>query len=468
MNQPQQHGTSKAVDGMQQRIAEYACSLNYDSLTAEAVHAAKVRIIDILGALIGGFFSEPAGIARNLAAQMPNPHGATVIGTRMKTTPDMAAFVNATTGRFVELMDTYHWPGSHQGHPSDTVTPVLAVAEHVRASGRDFITAVVLAYEIYLRMCDAYHNEDFDHTNLCCLATAVASGKLLGLSQAQLSHSISMAVVPNVILRQVRLGHLSMFKAAASGQAGRGGVFAALLARAGMEGPNLPFEGKAGWFDHVAHDRFTLEVLGGNGTPFRIPDSQIKNRPAPGVTLSSILAAEKVAPLRNLKDVRQVTVEVFNYAKDEMGTAEHHWHPDSRESADHSVPYVVAATLLDGTITPHSFNDAHLQNPELRTLLAKIAVVENKEFTAAYERIPQQHRTRVTVVTAGDERLVGESGGDEDDLATPKTNAKIEEKFRGLTEDYLGAKRVDAILHQLWHLEDLADTAQIPSAFVLA
>ena len=465
MSEP--HHVNKAVDGLQQRITEYACALNYSSLTPEAIQAAKVRIIDILGVLIGGFFSEPAGIARNLAAQMPNAGGATVIGTRIKTTPDMAAFVNATTGRFVELMDTYHWPGSHQGHPSDTVTPVLALAEHAGSSGRDFITAVVLAYEIYLRMCDVYHNEDFDHTNLCCLATAVAGGKLLGLSPAQLSHCISMAVVPNVILRQVRLGHLSMFKAAISGQAGRGGVFAALLARAGMEGPHLPFEGKAGWCDHVAHERLALTILGGNGTPFRIPDSQIKNRPAPGVTISSILAAEKVAPLRNLKDVQQVTVEVFKYAKDEMGTAEHHWHPDTRESADHSVPYVVAATLIDGTITPNSYNDAHLRNPELRALLKKIVVVENSEFTRDYERVPQAHRTRVTVVTASGERLVGETGGDEDDLATPKSNAKIEEKFRGLTEDFLGKKRVDAILDRLWHLEDMGNVAEIPPAFVL-
>src|ERR1700676_2329877 len=126
----------KAVDSIQQRLTSYACDLNYDSLSPEAVHAARVRIIDALGALIGGFFAEPCQIARNLAAQMPNPGGATVIGTRMKATPDMAAFVNATTARYVEMTDFYHWPGSSEGHPSDVVTPVLAVAEHAQVSGR--------------------------------------------------------------------------------------------------------------------------------------------------------------------------------------------------------------------------------------------------------------------------------------------------------------------------------------------
>ena len=462
-----ENNTGKAVDAMQERITNYAYGLKYEDISPEAIHFAKVRIIDILGVLIGGFFSEPASIARNVAAQMPGSSRSTIIGTRQKVSPDMAAFVNATTGRFVELMDTYHWPGSHQGHPSDTVTPVLAAAEHVHAHGRDFITAVVLAYEIYLRMCDVYHNEDFDHTNLCCLATATASGKLFGLSTQQLSHAISMAVVPNVILRQVRLDQLSMFKAAASGQAGRAGVFAAMLAQAGMEGPHLPFEGKAGWFANVAHDQLSLDILGGKGTPFRIGDSQIKNRPAPGVTLSSILAAEKIAPLRDVNTVKKITVEVFGYAKDNMGTDEAHWHPTTRESADHSVPYVVATTLMDGTITPRSFDDAHLANANLRALMQKLSVVENKEFTRIYESIPQEHHTRISVEMQNGEHLIGKSGGGDDDLATTKSDAKIEEKFRGLTEDYLGAKRVNEILQRLWKLEDMEDVSVIPSGFVL-
>src|SRR5258705_1218786 len=102
-----------------------------------------------------------------------------------------------------------------------------------------------------------------------------------------------------------------MFKAAVSGQAGRAGVFAALLAQAGMEGPHLPFEGKAGWCEHVAHKRLSLATMGGNGTPFKILDTRIKHRTAGGNTISSLLAAEKVAPLKNLKEVQQVTVEVY-------------------------------------------------------------------------------------------------------------------------------------------------------------
>ncbi len=230
---------TKPVDSIQERLASYACGLSYQDLSPAAIHAAKVRVIDTLGALIGGYDGEPCRLARNLAAQMPMANGATLIGTRIKTTPDMAAFVNGTTSRYVEMNDVYHWPGSSGGHPSDMLLPVLAVGEHVGVSGRDFLTGVILAYEVYLRIADAIHIPGFDVTNFTCLGTAAAAGKLLGLSHEQLSQGIAMAVVPNNALGQSRTGHLSMWKAVAAGQAGRSGVFAALLAREGMIGPNL-------------------------------------------------------------------------------------------------------------------------------------------------------------------------------------------------------------------------------------
>ena len=470
MNRLVEQSINETVDGMQQRLTDYACGIDYNNLTPEAIHAAKVRVIDTLGALIGGFFGEPCRIARNMAARMPDPAGATVIGTRMKTSPDMAAFVNATTARYVELNDVYHWPDSIESHPSDMLPPLLGLAEHLHASGRDFITSSVLAYEVSLRIGDVFPNRDFDYTTFQCLGTAAGAGKLLGLSARELSHCIAMAIVPNNVLRQVRTSHLSMWKVLAAGHTGRAGIFAAMLAREGVDGPHLPFEGKAGWCDHVARKKLSLDVMGGNGTPFRIQDTLIKQRSSCATTISSILAAEKVAPaLKNINDVKQVTVEVYQFAKERMGTGEHHWNPSSRETADHSIPYVTAAALVYGTVTPREFNDAHLWNPELRALLKKIEVVTNDEFTEIYERpsVLPVHPTRVTVITNSGERIVGESGGDKGDLSEHKSDAQIAEKFRGLTEEFLGVKRVNAILDRLWNLDQLENVAVIPPDFVL-
>lgn len=227
------HANIKTIDSIQQRLTDYACALTYDDLPPDVVQATKARIIDTLGVTLGGFHGETSRIARNVALTQPDPNGATLLGTRYRVTPDLAAFANATAARHVDMLDVYHHPGSYHGHGSDTLMPVLAAAEHAGASGKDFITAVVLSYELMCRFCDIFHNRDFDNTTFACLAAAVASAQLFKLTPEQTAHAIAMAVVPNVILRQVRQGQ-SVWKVVASGQAGRAGVFAAMLARAGM------------------------------------------------------------------------------------------------------------------------------------------------------------------------------------------------------------------------------------------
>lgn len=460
--------SDRKLDRLQRRLADYSAALSYESLPASAVHAAKVRVIDTLAALAGGYDGEPCAIARRMAARTPMADGATVYGTAMRTTPEMAAFANGTAARYVELNDVYHWPGSAGGHPSDVIMPLLGVAEHADAGGRDVLAAVVLAYEIYLRLSDAIGRTAFDCANFACLGIAAGSAKLLGLTSAQIGASLSMAAVPNNILRQVRTGHLSMWKAVTAGHAGKAGVFAALLARDGMNAPFLPFEGKSGWLAHIAGKPVSLEVMGGPGTPYKIEDTLIKPRSSCATTISSILAAEKVAPavMKRLDEVEQVTVETYERAKIGMGTGEHHWEPDSRETADHSIPYVVAAALMDGTVTPRQFDASHLGSPVLRGLLRKIEVVVNDEFTRDYEKVPVVHRSRVNVRLRGGQSASGEAGGDLGDLSQPKSDAQISEKFLGTAGGFLGAVRAKTALDRLWALEKLERIAEIPQIFV--
>src|SRR5258705_11579582 len=101
MNKPVERSANQAVDSIQERLTSYACGIQHDGIPPEAVHAAKMRIIDTFGALIAGFFDEPSRIARSIAADDPRVIGATVIGTRMRAAPDIAAFANGTTSRSV-------------------------------------------------------------------------------------------------------------------------------------------------------------------------------------------------------------------------------------------------------------------------------------------------------------------------------------------------------------------------------
>lgn len=455
-------------DKVQTQLTSYACSLDYDMLPPDVVQAAKARIVDTLGVLVSGFDGEPCRVIRNLAKELDYPGRSTILGTKWKTSVEMAAMVNGTTARYAELTDVYHWPGSAYGHPSDTIAPIYSVAEHADASGKEFINGVVLSYEVFCRMSDVFHNKGFDAVNFGCIATALASARLLKLTPEQTAHALSLAAVPNVILKQVRVDNLSMFKVAAAGHAARAGVFAALMAKAGMEGPHLPFEGKSGWFNHVSLEPLSFDVMGGQGADFKLPVTGIKYRPCAGNTISSVLAAEKIAPLPDAGAVKRIVVEVYGRAKIASGTGEHFWAPETPGTADHSIPYLVATTLIEGTVTHDSFDKAHLANTEIRTLTKKVRVEANDEFTKAYERIPVQHRTRVAVTMNDGRVIVGNAGGDENDLSAPCTNAKIDEKFRKLAGSALGEKRLNEALGTLWALQDVANVNVLATGLVIS
>ena len=195
----------------------------------------------------------------------------------------------------------------------------------------------------------------------------------------------------------------------------------------------------------------------------------VKPRAACAAVISSILAAEApAAKLGSIGEVEKVLVETYASAKNGTGTGEQRWNPQNSETADHSIPYVVAATLMDGTVGPRQFRDDRLWNPELRALIQRVEVVAEDAFTRIYEQRPPQHHTRVTVRLRNGRSLVGEAGGPKGDMANPPSDQDVEAKFRMLAEDYLGPRRVRAVLDRLWALEDIEDVSVLPGLFVIA
>ena len=117
------------------------------------------------------------------------------------------------------------------------------------------------------------------------------------------------------------------------------------------------------------------------------------------LVISAVLAAEKL--VAKVPDVESITrIEVATYRRARQGTGPQHWVSDCRETADHSIPYCVAAALLEGELLPRAFDEAHLRDTRLRGLMAKVEIVEDEAFTRAYEALPQAHRSRVSVFDA--------------------------------------------------------------------
>lgn len=459
--------TPKNDDDVQIALVSLAQGLHFEDLSAADVDRCTLHVIDTFASLMAGFHSEAGQRARDMARSMRTDAGASVIGTPMRVPPDVGAFVNATTSREAEQNDVYFPLPGGGNHPSDVLLPLFNTAEHAGANGRDLITAIVIAYQVFLHISDNVTITGFDQSTIAGIATAVGAGKLLRLTRQQLAECISIAAVANNPLNQSRRDMLTMWKAAAAGQAGRAGVFAAILAKAGMKGPSLPFTGQLGWSKVVAKGEIDMAALDPrDGHRLRIHDVMIKPRAACASAISSILAAEKAfEKISDPRAIVRVSVETYEAARAFIGAQDIHWNPTTRESADHSIPYAVAATLVDGTAGVEQFMPARLFDPTIRDVLARVEVTAREDFSAAYRKRPPEHHTKVTVTLADGSLVVGEAGGDKGDMANAAKPDIVAAKFRELCGGPLGRDRAERALDILAGVVSLNAFEAITEAF---
>src|SRR5215210_485593 len=230
-----------------QRFAEYATALRFEDLPAKVVHEAKRRVIDSFGCALGAYDAEPCVIARDVASGYSAARGALLWGTRHVAPPDWAAFANGCLVRYLDYNDTYL--SKEPAHPSDNIPPAFAAAQAHGASGAELITAIVLAYEVQCRLCDAtsLRSIGWDHVTYGAFSSALAASRLMRLGAERTRHAVGIAGVTSAALRQSRVGELSHWKGCAFANAARHGVYAALLAGRGMTGPAPIFEGEKGF-----------------------------------------------------------------------------------------------------------------------------------------------------------------------------------------------------------------------------
>lgn len=454
------------ADGILSSIAGFAAGLDLGSVHDADIEAARLRILDTLGAALGGFDETASTLTRTMAMQSGGRAEATVFGTAQRTGIEMAAFANATASREAEMNDVYMSRAGAGAHPSDVILPILAMAEARGASGRDFLSAVLVAYEIYVQMSDDLNIEGFDQTTLAGLAVAAGAARVAGLDRHGIAQAVSIAAVANNPLNQARRDRASMWKAIASGQAGKAGVFAALAAEAGLEGPEAPFAGSCGLLHGLAGGRGDLGPLGVGR--LRIGEVAIKPRASCQVTISAILAAEAAAAQISSPDqIVAVRVDTYAFAWRSVGSGAHRWDPRNRESADHSIPYVTAAALVDGSVGPAQFRPDRISDPVVRQLMAKVEVAPDDAFTARHEAAVSEHHSRVTVTLADARQVVGRTGGEHGDLADPADAARVQDKFLGVAKGLLGRGRALRAIAAVRGLEGMARAGDLMSLFTI-
>src|SRR5271166_5503802 len=420
------------------RLATFALQTRFEDLPAEVVLEAKRRLLDTLGCAVGAM-DEPAPlIARQAAAQIGAQSGVTLIGGG-SSAADWAAFANGVHIRYLDCNDTYL--SLEPAHPSDNWAAVMAAGEHVGATGRDWITAAVVAYEVQCRLCDAasIRARGWDHTTYGSLSSTLAAAKLLGLTHEQAVHALGIAGTTGTALRVTRAGELSMWKGCAFAHAARNGVFAALLAAEGLTGPAPLFEGEMGFFQQVSGP-FSLPKLGGPAAgDWMLPKTSIKFVPAEYHSQSAIAAAFALRPqIGDLRRIRELEIATFRTAVEIIGKDPEKWRPRTRETADHSLPYCTAVALVDGQITAEQFTPERLSDPALLDLVSRTTVVEDPQLTAGY---PAGIPNRVTVTLDDGTKLVSEIAYPPGHDKNPLTDNQLANKFHGLVDPVLGPER---------------------------
>ena len=444
------------------RLADYACALRFEDLSPAVVHEVKRRVIDSFGCALGAWDEEPCVIARKVASEFSAKNGSTIIGTDHKAPPDWTAFANGCCIRYFDYNDTYL--SKEPAHPSDNISAALAVAESVGATGQELITAIALAYEVQCRFCDAasIRARGWDHVTYGTFSTALACARLMKLSPEKTRHATNIAGVAGAAMRQARVGELSHWKGVAFATAARHGVFSALLARAGMTGPGPIFEGQMGFEKQLGVS------LGNVGEKFAVPFPKTEDGPAAMILNTSIKywpaeyhsqsAIEAALSLRKqidqLAEVKSVTIESHDAAVDIIGSEPEKWRPATRETADHSLPYITAIALIDGEITNKQFEPERFKDPEVWKFLENVKVERNAELSAIY---PGAVANIVHVDLADGKRMSKRVDYPLGHAKNPLEDFEVEKKFLSLVVPRFNRDHAAKIIEHVWSLDEQKD-----------
>jgi 2-methylcitrate dehydratase len=398
-------------------------------------------------------------IARKLALPVAGETCARVWGSLVRTSPDMAAFVNGCMLRYLDINDTYRTlDGSH---PSDNLGGVLAVAEMLGASGKDLLLALTVSYELQCRFVDSvpFNDAGWDQPVPGVMACALACGRLLALTSEQMYQALALAIIPNLSTYQTRAAELSMWKGCAGANGARQGVFAAMLAAEGMTGPAEPFDGVFGLWRQTMDRPYEIKPFAtGKDARYAIAQSNIKKYPVRDSCQLPVDTAKAARARLGGKPIASIKIETYRSAYKGAVEDPELWAPKTRETADHSMLVSIVVTLLDGTITPDTFNGERFKHPEVLGLIQRTKVDVLDDFT---RQAPGVRNCRVTVTATDGSVHVGHIKWTTEDIERGLADSEIEEKFNALNRDLMPATERHALLDLLWRIDEAADVRKV-------
>jgi 2-methylcitrate dehydratase len=450
-------------------MSRWAAGLRFEQLSSEAVHQAKRLLLDSLGCALGGYQQHDVKIALEVLDEIAGDGCATVIGTGKRVDPVSAALANALMIRCMDYNDIY-WK-QDPSHPSDIFPAALACCERARSNGKELIVGLVLGHEFEMRLCEAafpgIRERGWHHATLTAFAAPIVAGRALHLTWEQIQHAIGISASRHCTLGAVTAGKLTMMKNTVDPMATQSGVLAALLAEKGYTGPEHVIDGKEG-LTHVFKPEWKLNLLtDGLGENWRITQCGMKAFPTEALTHTAISAVLDLVKSNDLHpdNVQKVQIRSLARAADILSDPSK-YDPRTKETADHSLPYVIAAALVDRQVTPAQFTMTKIIDSKIREQLQKVEVVADPEIEKVF---PTLQRVIVHIDTRDGRSFNKQLDFPKGDPRNPLTDSDIEEKFAALADGVLtsaGQKRVQDIVWNLEHVSSVAELMALMEADV--
>jgi len=413
-------------------LASFAVSAEFDQLSEIARAQARMRVLDALGCAIGALDADVMRILRTQTEDFGGNPRCTLIGGG-RTAPDRAALYNSALVRFLDFNDSYLAKGE-TCHPSDNLGAVLSACEYAGTTGKEFLTALAVAYQVQCRLSDVapVRAKGFDHTTQGAYAVAAGVAKALHLDRAKTANAIAIAGTAFNALRVTRTGALSNWKGLAYPNTAFGATHAAFLAMRGITGPAEVFEGNKGFMDAISGP-FSIDWA--KEDLEKITQTVVKRYNAEIHSQSTIEAALELKHEQGIiaSEIRSIEIETFDVAYNIIGGGEEgeKYTVQTKEEADHSIPYIVAVAMLDDQVLPAQYIPDRILQPDVQSLLRKVKVYPLAEFS---QRFPAEMPCRVTV-TLQDGRILSEEKRDYEGFHTrPMQWETAVMKFEQLTK----------------------------------
>jgi 2-methylcitrate dehydratase PrpD len=435
-------------------LADFATKTTFKNLPKNVREHAKLCILDWLGAALAGCQEPPAKMVEAIIEKMGGNAESSIIGTSLKSSCMNAALANGIIGHAVEMDDIHE---EAIIHPAAPVLPAaLAIAERNCADGKDLITAVVLGYEIEIRIGRAINpsHYQFWHTTGTCgtFGATAAAGKLLGLDQKSMIHAFGIAGTTAAGLVEV-FGTMS--KPLNVGRAAMDGVLAAMLAKEGFTSSTKILEAEGGYLRATAKE-FNVEKITENlGKSFEILNNIFKCHASCGHTHGAVDAVLKIAKEYNVKvkDVSEVLVGTYPIAANTVGK---NYEPTTSSEAKFSLPYCIAVALVYGRVGLGEFSNEKLNDPEIRALSRKVQVFVEPKFLNA-----RLGCAEVKLHTKSGKEYSYCVSAPKGYPENPVTKQELEAKFKILASSALPEDRITEILKTVNALEDVDDIRKL-------